>query len=143
LSNAFSIAKLDSISIKEKSNSAILIDLSPSQQKAKIHFYDGSFQNESSCASLLAARAKSQSEVQRHVKFIIELISEGAWNAPTIFQTFRSTVAFTRELNLLVQVRCQFLPIKQMSRRRIHQRNECMVDLSIHIAIVYFSNDTS
>jgi hypothetical protein len=39
----------------------------------------------------LAARAKSQSEVQRHVKFIVELVSEGARNAPTIFQTFSST----------------------------------------------------
>ncbi len=87
LSNAFSIAKLDSISIKAKSNSAILIDLPTSQRKAKIHFYDGSSQNESSCASLLAARAKSQSEVQRHVKFIVELVSEGARNAPTIFST--------------------------------------------------------
>ena len=56
-----------------------------------IHFYDGSSQNESSCASHLAARAKSQSEVQRHVKFIVELVSEGARNAPTIFQTFSST----------------------------------------------------
>jgi len=55
LSNAFSIAKFDSISIKAKSNSAILIDLPMSQRKAKIHFYDGSSQNESSCASLLAA----------------------------------------------------------------------------------------
>jgi hypothetical protein len=55
LSNAFSTAKLDSISIKAKSNSAILIDLPMSQRKAKIHFYDGSSQNESSCASLLAA----------------------------------------------------------------------------------------
>jgi hypothetical protein len=72
LSNAFSIAKLDSISIKAKSNSAILIDLPTSQRKAMIHFYDGSSQNESSCTSLLAARAKSQSEVQRHVKFIVE-----------------------------------------------------------------------
>ena len=43
--------------VKTKSNSAILIDLSTSQRKAKIHFYDGSSQNESSCASLLAARA--------------------------------------------------------------------------------------
>jgi hypothetical protein len=43
----------------------------------------------------LAARAKSQSEVQRHVKFIVELVSEGARNAPTIFQTFSLTVAFT------------------------------------------------
>jgi len=60
-----------------------------------IHFYNGSSQNESSCASLLAACAKSQSEVQRHVKFIVELVSEGALNAPTIFQTFSSTVAFT------------------------------------------------
>jgi hypothetical protein len=47
-------------------------DLPTSQQKAMIHFYDGSSQNESSCTSLLAARAKSQSEVQRHVKFIVE-----------------------------------------------------------------------
>mgnify|MGYP001149359114 CR=1 FL=1 len=39
--------------------------------------------------------AKSQSEVQHHVKFIVELVSEGARNAPTIFQTFSSTVAFT------------------------------------------------
>jgi hypothetical protein len=95
LSNAFSIAKLDSISIKAKSNSAILIDLPTSQRKAMIHFYDGSSQNQSSCASQLAARAKSQSEVQCHVKFIVELVSEGARNAPTIFQTFSSTVAFT------------------------------------------------
>jgi len=95
LSNAFSIAKLDSISIKAKSNSAILINLPTSQQKAKIHFYDGSSQNESSCASLLAARAKSQSEVQRHVKLIVELVSEGAWNASTISQSFSLTVAFT------------------------------------------------
>jgi hypothetical protein len=91
LLNAISIAKLNSISIKAKSNSAKLIDLPTSQRKAKIHVYDGSSQNESSCASLLAARAKSQSEVQRHVKFIVELISEGARNAPTIFQTFSST----------------------------------------------------
>ena len=76
LSNAFSIAKLDSISIKAKSNSAILIDLPTSQRKAMIHFYDGSSQNQSSCASQLAARAKSQSEVQCHVKFIVELVSE-------------------------------------------------------------------
>jgi len=104
LSNAFSIAKLDSISIKAKSNSAILIDLSTSQRKAKIHFYDGSSQNESSCASLLAARAKSQSEVQRHVKFIVELVSEGARNAPTIFQTFSSTCSqFIVKKNLLVR----------------------------------------
>jgi hypothetical protein len=89
LSNAFSIAKLDSISIKAKSNSAILIGLPTSQRKAKIHFYNGSSQNKSSCASLLAA--KSQSEVQRHVKFIVELVSEGARNAPTIFQTFSPT----------------------------------------------------
>jgi hypothetical protein len=95
LSNAFSIAKLDSISIKAKSNSAILINLPTSQRKAMIHFYDGSSQNQSSCASQLAARAKSQSEVQCHVKFIVELVSEGARNAPTIFQTFSSTVAFT------------------------------------------------
>jgi hypothetical protein len=95
LSNAFSIAKLNSISIKTKSNSSILIDLPMSQRKAMIHFYNGSSQNESSCASLLAACAKSQSEVQLHVKFIVELVSEGARNAPTIFQTFSSTVAFT------------------------------------------------
>ena len=105
-SNYFSIAtKLDSslkdfrcqssISVNAKSNSAILIDLPTSQRKAKIHFYDGSSQNESSCASLLAAHAKSQSEVQRHVKFIVELVSEGARNAPTIFQTFSLTVAFS------------------------------------------------
>jgi hypothetical protein len=86
LSNAFSIAKLDSISIKAKSNSA-----PTSQRKAMIHIYDGSSQNESSCASQLAARAKSQSEVQCHLKFIVELVSEGARNAPTIFQTFSST----------------------------------------------------
>jgi len=43
-----------------------------------IHFYDGSSQNESSCGYLLAARAKSQSEVQRHVKFIVESDFEGA-----------------------------------------------------------------
>ena len=59
-----------------KSNSAILIDLPTSQRKAMIHFYNGSSQNESSCASQLAARAKSQSEVQRHVKFIVELVLE-------------------------------------------------------------------
>jgi hypothetical protein len=81
--------------LKAKSNSAILIDLPTSQRKAKIYFYSGSSQNESSCASLLAAHAKSQSEVQRHVKFIVELVSEGARNAPTIFQTFSSTVAFS------------------------------------------------
>ena len=51
--------------------------------------------HESGCASLLAARAKSRSEVQRHIKFIVEYVSEGAWNAPTIFKTFSSTVAFT------------------------------------------------
>jgi hypothetical protein len=44
LSNAFSTAKLDSISIKAKSNSAMLIDLPTSQQKAMILFYDGSSQ---------------------------------------------------------------------------------------------------
>jgi hypothetical protein len=38
LSNAFSIAKLDFISIKAKSNSAMLINLPMSQQKAMIHF---------------------------------------------------------------------------------------------------------
>ena len=69
LSNAFSIAKLDSISIKAKSNSAIIIDLLTSPRKTKIHYYDGSSQNESSCASLLAARAKSQSKVRSHISF--------------------------------------------------------------------------
>jgi len=88
LSNAFSIAKLDSISIKTKSNSAILIDLPTSQRKAKIHFYNGCSQNGSSCASILSACAKTRSEVQRHVKFIVELISEGAWNALNTLQTF-------------------------------------------------------
>jgi hypothetical protein len=44
--------------------------------------------HESGCASLLAAPAKSQSEVQLHVKFIVELVSEGAGNAPTTLQTF-------------------------------------------------------
>ena len=44
LSNAFSIAKLNSISIKAKSHSAMLINLPTSQQKAMIHFYDGSSQ---------------------------------------------------------------------------------------------------
>jgi dsDNA-specific endonuclease/ATPase MutS2 len=38
LLNAFSIAKLDSISIKAKSNSAMLINLPTSQRKAMIHF---------------------------------------------------------------------------------------------------------
>ena len=111
-----------------KSNSAILIDLSTSQQKAKIHFYDGSSQNESSCASLLAARAKSQSEVQRHVKFIVELVSEGAWNAPTIFQTFSSTVAFTSGAQ---SARASPLPVfanqtnattKNSPKKRVHGR---------------------
>ncbi len=75
-------------SIKAKSNSAILIDLPTSQQKAKIHFYNGSSQNESSCVSLLSARATTRSEVQRHVKFIVELVSEGARNALNTLQTF-------------------------------------------------------
>ena len=44
LSNTFSISMLDSISIKAKSNSAMLIDLPMSQQKAMIHFYNGSSQ---------------------------------------------------------------------------------------------------
>ena len=44
LSNTFSISKLDFISIKAKSNSAMLIDLPTSQRKAMIHFYDGSSQ---------------------------------------------------------------------------------------------------
>jgi hypothetical protein len=100
-SNSFSIAtKLDSSlkyfqcqssisSVNAKANSAILIDLPTSQRKAMIHFYEGSSQKESSCTSLLAAHAKSQSEVQR--QFIVELVSEGARNAPTIFQTFSST----------------------------------------------------
>jgi len=43
----------------------------------------------------LAARAKSRSEVQRYVKFNVELVSEGARNAPTIFKTINLTVAFT------------------------------------------------
>ena len=41
---AFSIAKLDFISIKAKSNSAMLINLPMSQQKAMILFYNGSSQ---------------------------------------------------------------------------------------------------
>jgi hypothetical protein len=44
LSNTFSISKLNSISIKAKSLSAMLIDLPTSQRKAMIHFYDGSSQ---------------------------------------------------------------------------------------------------
>jgi hypothetical protein len=44
LLNTFSIAKLDSISITAKSNSAMLINMPTSQQKAMIHFYDGSSQ---------------------------------------------------------------------------------------------------
>jgi len=44
LSNVFSITKLDFISIKAKSNSAILIDLTTSQQKAMIYFYNSSSQ---------------------------------------------------------------------------------------------------
>ncbi len=44
LSNTFSISMLDSISIKAKSHSAMLINLPTSQQKAMIHFYDGSSQ---------------------------------------------------------------------------------------------------
>jgi len=44
LSNIFSISKLDSISIKAKSNSAMLIDLPTSQRKAMIHFHDGNSQ---------------------------------------------------------------------------------------------------
>jgi hypothetical protein len=42
LLNAFSITKLNSISIKAKSNSATLIHLPLSHQKAVIHFYDAS-----------------------------------------------------------------------------------------------------
>jgi hypothetical protein len=128
LSNAFSIAKLDSISIKAKSNSAILIDLPTSQRKAMIHFYDSSSQNESSCASQLAARAKSQSEVQRHVKFIVELVSEGARNAPTIFQTFSSTVAFTsgaqsaRASPLTVFANQTNATMKNSPKKRVHGR---------------------
>ena len=128
LLNAFSIVKHDSISIKAKSNSAILIDLPTSQRKAMIHFYDSSSQNESSCASQLAARAKSQSEVQRHVKFIVELVSEGARNAPTIFQTFSSTVAFTSGAQ---SARASPLPVfanqthattKNSPKKRVHGR---------------------
>ena len=44
--------------------------------------------HEPGCVSLLAARAKSRSEVQHHVKFIVELVSEGAWNALNTLQTF-------------------------------------------------------
>ena len=51
--------------------------------------------HKSGCASILAGHAKSGSEVQRHIKFIIELVFEGARNAPTTFQTFSLTVAFT------------------------------------------------
>jgi hypothetical protein len=44
--------------------------------------------HKSICVSLLAARAKSRSEVQRHVKFIVELVSEEAQNALNTLQTF-------------------------------------------------------
>jgi hypothetical protein len=44
LLNAFLIAKLDSINIKAKANSAMLIDIPTSQQSAMIHFNNGSSQ---------------------------------------------------------------------------------------------------
>ncbi len=44
LLNAFSIAKLDSISIKAKGNSAKLIDMPTSQQSTMIHLNNGSSQ---------------------------------------------------------------------------------------------------
>ena len=48
----------------------------------------GPNQHEWSCVSLLSVSAKTRSEVQRHVKFIVELVSEGARNALNTLQTF-------------------------------------------------------
>jgi len=67
LLNTFSISKLNSISIKAKSNSAMLIDLPTSQRKAMIHFYDGSS--------------------QFIVKYIYSLDSEGAETATSCKST--------------------------------------------------------
>jgi hypothetical protein len=50
--------------------------------------HHGPNQHKPSCISLLAVRAKSRSEVQRHVKFIVEFVSEGAPNALNTLQTF-------------------------------------------------------
>ncbi len=61
LLNAFFIAKLNSISIKAKANSSMLIDMPPSQQSAMIHFNDDSSQS--------------------IVKYIYSLDSEGAHTA--------------------------------------------------------------
>jgi hypothetical protein len=61
LPNAFSIAKLNSISIKAKANSAKLIDTPTSQQSAMIHL--------------------NSSSSQFVVKYIFSLGSEGAHTA--------------------------------------------------------------
>jgi hypothetical protein len=65
LSHAFSIAKLDSISIKAKSNSAMLIDSPTSQQSTLLYFNGGS-------SRLI-------------VEYIHSLNSEGARSLPTTF----------------------------------------------------------
>ena len=95
----------------------------------------GPHQHESRCASLLAARAKSQSEVQHLIKFIVELVSEGARNAPTIFKTFSSTVAFTSGAQ---SARASPLPVfanqtnatmKNSPKERVHGR---LINLYCH-----------
>ncbi len=74
LLNAFSITKLDSISIKAKANSAKIIDMPTSQQRAMIHFNNGSF--------------------QFIVKFIYSPDSEGAHTAISCYETTFQALKF-------------------------------------------------
>jgi hypothetical protein len=85
LPNAFSIAKFDSISIKAKSNSAMLIDTPMSQRKAMIHFYDDSFQFNVKYISLLGAEG---------ARLVVDSNSEGAQFAPTITASVKAASTF-------------------------------------------------
>ncbi len=84
LSNAFSIAKLNFISIKTKANSAKLIDTLTSHRSIMIHLNNGSS--------------------QFIVKYIFLLGSEGAQFAPMITASVKAALTFFNiELKLIVK----------------------------------------
>ncbi len=114
LSNTFSIAKLDSISITAKSNSAMLINMPTSQQKAVIHFYDGSF--------------------QFIVKYIYSLDSEGAHTALELIAVLTSFANFQLIVDLfLIQNRegAREVPITHYSASEGDQNLSSASDKSI------------
>ena len=85
LLNVFSIAKFDSISIKAKSNLAMLIDTPTSQRKAMIQFYDGSFQFNVKYILLSGAEG---------ARLVVDSDSEGAQFTPTITASVKAASTF-------------------------------------------------